>query len=91
MFEGSDIVKLAAPCGLYCGACKFYLVDKCEGCKKKREEKCPIWKCAENLGMRFCGECEHFPCEKNYIVPALSKQWLDEIKETFKNPKPETR
>jgi len=27
--------------------------------------------------------CNHFPCEKNYAVPALAKQWLDEIKETF--------
>jgi hypothetical protein len=50
----------------------------------KRDEKCPIWKCAELRGVRFCGECKEFPCEKNYLVPALSKQWLDEIKETFR-------
>jgi hypothetical protein len=33
--------------------------------------------------VRYCAECKSFPCEKNYVVPALSKQWLDEIKEAF--------
>lgn len=80
------MVELASPCGLYCGSCKFYITKNCKGCKSKRDEKCPIWKCAEERGLRFCGECDDFPCEKNYMVPALSKQWLDEIKETFKKP-----
>lgn len=80
------MVELGAACGLYCAACKFYLAGKCEGCRKKRSEKCPIWKCAEDRGLMFCGECDAFPCEKNYIVPALSKQWLDEIRDVFKKP-----
>ena len=50
----------------------------------KRYEKCPIWRCAEERGVRFCGTCEKFPCKKNYLVPALSKQWFDEIKEMLK-------
>jgi hypothetical protein len=83
MSKRADLVELAPPCGMYCGSCKFYLAEKCEGCKRMRKEICPIWKCAEECGVRFCGECEHFPCEKNYAVPALAKQWLDEIKETF--------
>lgn len=52
----------------------------------KRSEKCPIWKCAEERGLKFCGDCEYFPCDNNYIVPAIAKEWLDEIKEIFKNP-----
>jgi hypothetical protein len=75
--------ELGAPCGLCCESCKFYITKNCRGCKAKRDEKCPIWKCAEQKGFRFCAECSSFPCEKNYTVPALAKQWLDEIKETF--------
>lgn len=78
------MIELGPPCGLCCAACKFYVAKKCGGCKMKRDEKCPIWKCAELRGVRFFGMCKEFPCEKNYLVPALSKQWLDEIKETFR-------
>jgi hypothetical protein len=78
------LVDLGAPCGLCCAGCKFYITKNCGGCKAKRDEKCPIRKCAEQRGFRFGAECNDFPCEKNYLVPALSKQWLDEIKETFK-------
>ena len=83
--EQINLIELSAPCGLCCAACKFYIVKKCRGCKIKRNEKCPIWKCAEKRGVRFCAACEKFPCEKNYAVPALSKEWRDEIKETFKD------
>jgi hypothetical protein len=76
-------VELVPPCGMYCGSCKFYLAEKCEGCKKIRKEICPIWKCAEERGVRFCGECQDFPCDENYSVPALAEQWLEEIEEAF--------
>lgn len=79
------MVELCPPCGLYCGSCKLYLREKCGGCKIKRSEICPIWKCAEEKGLEFCSECDYFPCENNYIVPAIAKEWLDEIKMIFKN------
>jgi len=82
-----SMVELGAPCGVYCGACKFYLTEKCGGCRAKRNEQCTIWKCAEERGLRFCGECDRFPCENNYATPALAKQWLDEVKEAFQSKK----
>jgi len=81
------MVELGAPCGVFCGACKFYLTEKCKGCRAKRNEQCTIWKCAEERGLRFCGECDRFPCENNYATPALAKQWLDEVKEAFQSEK----
>ncbi len=77
------MVELGAPCGLYCGACKFYLAEKCKGCKVNRNMQCTIWQCAERKGFKFCAECDDFPCENNYATPAIAKEWLDEIKKTF--------
>jgi len=77
------MTELGAPCGLYCGACKFYIVGNCKGCKNRKNEQCTIWKCVEKKGLGFCGECESFPCENSYATPAIAREWLDEIKETF--------
>lgn len=64
--------KLAAPCGLYCGACVDYLVYKsCHGCGYKcgrcdasgHHERCNIYKyCVEQRSNKACYECEEFPC-----------------------------
>ena len=35
-----DIQNIAA-CGLYCGACRKFLIGKCPGCK--HNENTPIW------------------------------------------------
>ena len=64
--------KLAAPCGLYCGACIDYLVyRRCHGCgcncvscaASPHHRQCDIYKCCvEQRGHEACYECEEFPC-----------------------------
>ena len=70
-------INLAAPCGIYCGTCRQYLVLKknlleergfkrgCEGCRI-RNKNCKFIKkdCAKirNNKSDFCFECEEFPC-----------------------------
>lgn len=71
--------NLAAPCGIYCGACRSYLLFKkdlfkergrksgCKGCRI-RNKNCSFIK-KECMSIRkneieFCYECEKFPCLK---------------------------
>ena len=64
--------KLAAPCGLYCGACIDYLVYKnCHGCgcecgkceASSHHERCDIYKCCvEQRDHEACYRCKEFPC-----------------------------
>ncbi|MFX0142489.1 MAG: DUF3795 domain-containing protein [Candidatus Hodarchaeota archaeon] len=70
--------NLAAPCGIYCGFCRQYLVLKkdlfeekglklgCKGCRI-RNKKCAFIRrdCPPLLKneIDFCHECEEFPCE----------------------------
>jgi len=69
--------NLAAPCGVYCGACRSYLLLKkdlieergyksgCNGCRI-RNKKCSYIKrdCAliRKNEIEFCYECDAFPC-----------------------------
>ncbi len=83
-------VDLIAPCGMNCGICSAYLAMKndiktrgikavqCHGCLP-RGKGCTLNKsggCKErmNLSLRFCYECEKFPCD-------TSKKW-DEVYRT---------
>lgn len=51
--------ELIAACGLYCGACKKYLKDKCPGCTKNRTATwCKIRQCCRNNGYKTCAECD---------------------------------
>lgn len=64
--------KTAAPCGLYCGACIYYLVNRsCHGCGCEcgdcdaldHHKKCDIFKCCvEQKGHKACCDCVDFPC-----------------------------
>ncbi len=64
--------KLAAPCGLYYGACIDYLVYKsCHGCScicgkcdvLEHHKQCDIYKCCvERRGLKACSECKDFSC-----------------------------
>jgi len=56
---------LIGRCGIYCGACRLFVLKKCEGCSNE-EVKCPYYKCVENKAINSCGECQEFPCEKHY-------------------------
>jgi len=70
--------NLAAPCGIYCGACRQYLVLKkgqlkkrgfklgCKGCRV-RNKKCK-WIRKDCSAMKrgdfeFCCECDNLPCQ----------------------------
>jgi hypothetical protein len=63
---------LAAPCGLYCGACIDNLeYKKCHGCgcncgecaSVAHHKNCNIYQCCvEQRKLRACSECQDFPC-----------------------------
>ena len=81
--------NLAAPCGLYCGICRMFLVlDKdqleqrgfkkgCPGCRV-RNKKCKWIRkhCAPiRTGEReFCHECEEMPCEELQIIEDIYQE-----------------
>ena len=54
----SDMV---AYCGLYCGACKRYLVGKCPGCRENQKASwCKLRICCIENGYGSCADCEEF-------------------------------
>ncbi|MCP4426242.1 MAG: DUF3795 domain-containing protein [Chloroflexi bacterium] len=53
--------KLVAYCGLYCGACKKYLQEKCPGCHENEKATwCKIRSCCMNNQYASCAECKEF-------------------------------
>jgi len=62
---------LAAPCGLYCGACGAYARGTCHGCgcecgkcAGKRATWCDIAKCAKDKEIDTCASCSDMPCTR---------------------------
>jgi hypothetical protein len=60
---------LVAYCGLYCGACKSYLKEKCKGCHENSTATwCKVRSCCTGKQIKSCAECTEFPdsraCEK---------------------------
>ena len=51
--------SLVAKCGLYCGACKRYLNDKCPGCaaNEKASKWCKVRTCNLENGYATCADC----------------------------------
>lgn len=50
-----------AACGLYCGACRKYLMGKCPGCHQNEKATwCKIRTCCRAKGYKTCAEC---PCD----------------------------
>ena len=50
--------ELIAACGLYCGACRKYLSEKCSGCHANEKATwCKIRLCVMQHGFRSCAEC----------------------------------
>ncbi len=71
--------NLAAPCGIYCGACRQYLLWKkdlleergykqgCKGCRIRNKNCAFIRRDCPALRKKeidFCYECDQFPCQK---------------------------
>jgi hypothetical protein len=59
-----DIVadpSLVAYCGLYCGACKRYLQDKCPGCRENEKASwCKVRSCGMEHHYNSCADCTEF-------------------------------
>ena len=61
--------KLVAPCGAYCGTCKFLNKEQkpnCLGCGRQHGKlfwgECKLYKCVKNHQVDHCGVCKDFPC-----------------------------
>ena len=53
---------LVAYCGLYCGACKSYLNEKCPGCHENTKATwCSVRSCNMEKSIHSCAECTEFP------------------------------
>ena len=83
-----DDSKLAAPCGLYCGACIDYLVyENCHGCgcscgacaASEHHKRCGLYKCCvDQKDHETCMECKEFPCSM-LIQFCYSPVWLHHL------------
>ncbi|MBN2383497.1 DUF3795 domain-containing protein [bacterium] len=53
--------NLIAACGLYCGACKAYLRERCPGCKDNvKASWCKVRTCCFEHNWLSCAECTDF-------------------------------
>ena len=53
--------NLVAFCGLYCGACKRYISEKCPGCRENEKANwCGIRKCCLINNLSNCASCQKF-------------------------------
>ena len=53
--------KLVAYCGLYCGACKKYLKDKCPGCHENEKASwCKVRSCCMDNQYGSCADCKQY-------------------------------
>ena len=58
--------KLVAYCGLYCGACKMYLKDRCPGCHENSKATwCKVRACCMENTFATCADCVKFPDPKD--------------------------
>ena len=53
---------LVAYCGLYCGACKAYLKDRCPGCHDNQKAFwCKVRTCCTDKEYKSCADCTQHP------------------------------
>ena len=58
--------ELIAYCGLYCGACKSYLKEKCPGCHENSKASwCKVRACNIEHGYKSCADCTEFADPKD--------------------------
>ena len=54
--------ELVASCGLYCGACKSYLNERCDGCHKNEKASwCTVRSCCREKSLSSCAACSDYP------------------------------
>ena len=88
---------LAAPCGVYCGACRQYLLRKqdlenkrghirgCKGCRPRNKMCAGIKRDCQALTIKeleFCFECVNFPC---YNLTRLDTKYRDKYSTSIIN------
>ncbi len=55
--------KLVSSCGFYCGACKSYLKQKCQGCDSNNNywaRNCKVKSCCKENNYRTCVDCSRY-------------------------------
>lgn len=58
--------NLVAYCGLYCGACRSYLREKCPGCHDNEKAKwCKIRVCCIDNQYLSCADCKQYDSPKD--------------------------
>jgi hypothetical protein len=69
--------SLVAYCGLYCGACRAYLKQRCPGCHENRKATwCGVRSCCTEHNYASCADCTEFAdamdCKKfNNLIAKL--------------------
>ncbi len=67
------------PCLLYCGSCRYFMNAECKGCGTESREGCSIYECCRNKrGLKFCSECEQFPCDTLKQSVGVHPKWLED-------------
>ena len=80
---------LITACGECCVGCKKKEDGICGGCietdgnfQEWLESKgCPIYKCAKQHNVQFCGLCKEFPCE--WLINKIT--WIPNVVEHLSN------
>jgi len=76
--------EMVGICGVYCGLCPVFDV-RCPGCLKDPASKeCPLYICALENAVRFCFQCNKFPCQTHYEKGIYKKEALDSWKKMKK-------
>ena len=68
--------KLVAYCGLYCGACRAYIKERCPGCHENEKATwCKIRICCSENGYVSCADCKQYtnPMECKLFNNFMSK------------------
>ena len=69
--------ELVAYCGLYCGACKRYLKEKCPGCHENHKAKwCKLRLCCIDRGYTSCASCADFSDPRDC---KLFNNWMSKV------------
>jgi len=66
MSEAVSDSRLVAYCGLYCGSCKKYLKENCQGCHENINANwCKVRSCCIDNQYASCAECKEFADPKD--------------------------
>lgn len=75
-------------CGLNCAKCDVKKRGECEGCRgnpdKHWSPQCEFRPCAEAKGLRYCFQCDEFPCKK---IQAFAEDGYDHHRIAVENMK----